>query len=428
VRDPGTGVGEAPARRVRLVVPRYGPGVPGGSEGLVRRLASALSTRRWEVEVWTTTAGEERTWAPAFPPGDDLDGDVRVRRFPVAFRRRAELFRQLHRGMFRLPPRLRPETAWVVAQGPFAPALVRALATGRDRPTLFTPYLYHPTLWGIPAAPHPRLLIPAAHDEPALRLRAVGRALAAADALWYHSGEERRLVETVQPIARQRPFAVGTVGIEPPDGLDRERFRSVHRLGRYLLCAGRVTPGKGVELLLRGFAGLRRSHPDVSLVLIGDPAGMPDPPEGVVALGWVSESERWFALAGAEAVVVPSRLESLSLVALEAWACGRPCAVNGDSPVLAGQARRSGGALLFSSPDGLAEAAARLLDDAPLAERLGTAGRDFVAAGYRWDDVVARLEALLAAGRARGGGRPPGWDGGDGLPGGPAGDPEAGPW
>src|SRR5487761_1526872 len=197
------------SRRIRLVVPRYGPEVSGGSERLARRLAHGLQRRRWEVEVWTTTAGDEATWSAAFPTGDDLDGEVRLRRFPVLGRRSPGLFHQLSRGVFRLPSALRPETAWLLAQGPFAPSLVRALATGDDLPTLFLPYLYHPTLWGLPAAPHPRLLIPAAHDEPALRLRAVGRAVAASDAIWYLTEEERALLETVHPLASQRPHAVG---------------------------------------------------------------------------------------------------------------------------------------------------------------------------------------------------------------------------
>ena len=92
-------------------------------------------------------------------------------------------------------------------------------------------------------------------------------------------------------------------------------------------------------------------------------------------------------------------MESLSLVALEAWACGRPCLLNGDSAVLAGQARRSAGALLFNSPTSLAEVATRLLDDAAEGDRLGTAGRSFVAREYRWGSVVRRLEGLLTAAR-----------------------------
>ena len=389
------------SRQLRLVVPRFGAGVSGGSELLMRRLATTLQRRRWQVEVWTTTAGDEATWSPAFPPGDDVDGGVRVRRFAVVGRRPPRLFHQMSRAMFRLPEALRPETAWLVAQGPFAPALIHALATGSDRPTLFMPYLYHPTLWGLPAAPHPRILIPAAHDEPALRLRAVGRAVAAADALWYLTEEERSLVETVHPVAASRPHAIGAVAIDPPLEIDRETFRRRRGLGRYLLYAGRATPGKGVELLLAGFALLRRHHPELSLVLIGDPGGPAAPPEGVVPLGWLSDDERWAALAGAEAVVVPSHLESLSLVALEAWATGRPCLLNGDSPVLVGQAERSGGALLFRDPQELAATALRLLADPDDSARRGDAGRRFVALNYRWNAVVRRLEELIGLGAER---------------------------
>jgi glycosyltransferase involved in cell wall biosynthesis len=382
-------------RRLRLVVPRYGPDVSGGSEQLIRRLAHTLQSRRWDVEVWTTTAGDETTWTPAFPPGDDLDGAVRVRRFEVMGRRQPRLFHQMSRAMFRLPPGLRPETAWLVSQGPFAPALVRALATGPDRPTLFTPYLYHPTIWGLPAAPHPRLLIPAAHDEPPLRLRTVGRAVAAVDALWYGTEEERTLLEAVHPVAARRPYAVGTVAIDPPIGLDRDAFRRDRGLGYYLLYAGRVARGKGVDLLLDGYALLRQRHPELSLVLIGDPGRLAAPPEGVLSLGWLDDDEHWSALAGAVAVVVPSSLESLSLVTLEAWAAGRPCLLNADSPVLAGQADRSGGALLFRDPGELSESAERLLADPDEAASLGEAGQRFVALHYRWNGVVRRLEELI---------------------------------
>jgi len=386
----------AAPRQLRLVVPRFGAGVSGGSELLMRRLAVTLQRRRWQVEVWTTTAGDEATWSPAFPPGDDVDGGVRVRRFAVAARRPPRLFHQVSRAMFRLPGTLRPETAWLVAQGPFAPGLVRALATGPDRPTLFTPYLYHPTIWGIPAAPHPRLLIPAAHDEAPLRLRAIGRAVAAVDGLWYGTEEERALLEAVHPVAARRPHAVGTVAIDPPTGVDADGFRRDRGLGRYLLYAGRVTRGKGVDLLLEGYAVLRRRHPDLSLVLIGDPDRLAAPPEGVLSLGWLGDEEHWSALAGAEAVVVPSSLESLSLVTLEAWASGRPCLLNRDSPVLAGQAERSGGALLFRDPEELVTAALRLLADPEEAARRGDAGRRYVALNYRWNAVVRRLEGLLA--------------------------------
>src|SRR5438445_2686293 len=149
---------------VRFVVPRYGTGIVGGSENLVRRLAQALSARGWNVEVWSTTAVDEATWDGDLPL-EERDGAVRVRRFPLARRRRPRAFHQFSRAMFRLPAAIRPEGAWIRAQGPYSPQLVRALAGAEPVAAVFTPYLFHPTVLGLPAAAHPRVLMPAAHDE-----------------------------------------------------------------------------------------------------------------------------------------------------------------------------------------------------------------------------------------------------------------------
>lgn len=397
----------ADADRLRIVVPRYGESAGGGSEALARRLAHGLREHGWDVEVWATNAGDEATWTPAGPAGDADDGGVRVRRFPVRWRRHPATFHQLSRGFFRLPAGMRPELAWLLAQGPWSPELVQALSAAEPRPTLFTPYLYHPTLFGLPAAPHPRLLIPAAHDEAPLRLRAVGRMVAAADALWYGTDEERELLESVHPVAAERPHAVGTAAVEAPAQLDPAGFRDRHALGRYLLYGGRATPGKGVEGLLEGFARLRARADGVQLVLTGEAGDGSLRGDGVVPLGRLDEAELWSAIAGAAAVVVPSFMESLSLLALQAWAAGRPCLLNGASPVLAGQAGRSRGALLYGSADEFADAAARLLDQPEAADRMGEMGRAFVAAGYRWDEVIRRLRGLIeAAGGAPGAAAP----------------------
>src|SRR4029079_17032829 len=96
--------------------------------------------------------------------------------------------------------------------------------------------------------------------------------------------------------------------------------------GPYLLYVGRIGVSKGSRDLFTHYERWRASDPahDVSLVLIGDAEiGIPKI-SGIVHLGRLSEQEKWDALAGCAAFVMPSLLESLSLVTLEAWAAGRP--------------------------------------------------------------------------------------------------------
>jgi glycosyltransferase involved in cell wall biosynthesis len=381
------------------VSPRYGAEVVGGAERLARLLAQSLHDAGWGVEVFTTCARDAVTWRNVVPAGESVDEGVRVRRFPVRMVRRPGVFHQFSRAFFKLPPGLRPEGLWVAAQGPWSPALVAAVRSAPPLPTLFLPYLYHPTLRGLPACPGPRLLMPAAHDELPLRLGVVGAAVAAAGAIWYGTDEEREMVERVHPVAAGKPSAVGNVGIVPPAAVDPAGFRARHGIGAdqpYLLYGGRVAAGKGMEELFEGVRLLREQRADVLLVLTGEAGTVTPASPGVLPVGRLDEQARWDALAGAGAVVVPSFHESLSLLALEAWAVGRPVVANAVSPVLLGQVLRSGGGIGYRGAAELAQAAGDLLSDPDVAAALGRSGRRYVDRMYRWELVHARLEALIA--------------------------------
>jgi glycosyltransferase involved in cell wall biosynthesis len=98
---------------------------------------------------------------------------------------------------------------------------------------------------------------------------------------------------------------------------------------------------------------------------------------------------------------VPSFHESLSLLALEAWAVGRPTLLNGASPALMGQGKRSGGAIIYHGASELALGATALLEDVARANQFGEAGRRFVEREYQWDAVHARLRSLIDAAARR---------------------------
>ena len=69
------------SRRLAFVTPRYGAGVVGGSESVMREAAHGLAARGHSVDVLTTCARDHYTWANEFPAGAEQDGLVTVRRF-----------------------------------------------------------------------------------------------------------------------------------------------------------------------------------------------------------------------------------------------------------------------------------------------------------------------------------------------------------
>lgn len=335
------------ARRVAIVVQRFGEDISGGAEAHARQVAQHLS-KHAQVEVLTTTAKDHLTWADEYASGTSRDGALKVHRFPVVRARQMRPFNRLSDRVFRAPQDFVTETHWLAEQGPLAPGLLRALAARRDDfdAFIFFTYLYAPTAWGVPLVKEKALVIPTAHDEPPLRFGAMRDVFEAPRALLCNTPEEVALIERHFPHAARR--RVVGVGVEPLQG-NAKRFRKAFDVeGPYLLYVGRMEAGKNVPELVRRHQALTRDFHDApALVLLG---GGDFKPRGtrVICTGRVDEQTKWDALSGALALVVPSSLESLSLVTLEAFAAGTPVIGNAASDVVAGQLRRSGGGVTFA--------------------------------------------------------------------------------
>jgi len=72
------------------------------------------------------------------------------------------------------------------------------------------------------------------------------------------------------------------------------------------------------------------------------------------------------------------------MVALEAWALGRPVLANGKCDVLKGQCIRSNAGLYYESYEEFVEALYSLESNGPLNARLGRNGREFFRQHYTW--------------------------------------------
>ena len=385
-----------------VVVQRYG-NVPGGAEAHARSVVQRLRPH-FAIEVATTNSTDYLTWKGDLTAGlDQVDG-VTVRRFPVE-RRRAWNFKLYERRAFRTGHTLEDERAFIDAQGPYAPELLDFLfRRGRDYDhVLFFTYIYYPTVLGLPLVPERAVLVPTAHEESAIGLTAYKPVFHGPRAIAYNTEEERRMVWRRFGNERVSNEIVG-VGIDVPAERDAARFRVKHGItGPYLLYVGRIGVSKGSRELFTHYERWRASDPahDVSLVLVGDAEIAIPMTSGVIHLGRLSEQDKWDALAGCAAFVMPSLLESLSLVTLEAWAAGRPVIVDARSPVLAGMARRAGVGLVYRTSAEFAEICELLMDDPGLGDRLGRSGADFVARTYTWPRVVETYLDLFAEVRAR---------------------------
>ena len=375
--------------RVGVVVQRYGE-VTGGAERHAQQLCEHLAPH-FQLTLLTTTAKNHLTWENAFPPGpDEVDG-LSVLRFPVTRTRNIRPFNTLSRAVFDKPNERLREEHWVAEQGPLCPGLLSHLETEREAYDgfIFFTYLYAPTVWGLPMVADRALLVPTAHDEPPIRFGVYGDVFERPQALMCNTPEEIALIERFYP-KHARARVVG-VGVDRPTAKPT-RFRERHGVHRpYLLYVGRLEAGKGIPELLSHHQALKARYEDAPDLVLAGEAHMELEGEGVRYVGRISEQDKHDALAGALAVVVPSRFESLSLLTLEAFAQSTPVLVNGHSEVLRGQVERSGAGWAYESLDSFITGLRQVGEQR---EPMGKRGLAY-ARRHSWPKVVAAFQEEL---------------------------------
>ena len=115
----------------------------------------------------------------------------------------------------------------------------------------------------------------------------------------------------------------------------------------------------------------------------------------VVCTGFLDEARKRDALAGALALVQPSRFESFSIVVCESWVQRRPVLVHGECEVLVGQVRRSGGGIPYSGFAEFEAAVELLMNNPDLTDQMGRRGREYVERRYDWATVIDGFERTI---------------------------------
>jgi glycosyltransferase involved in cell wall biosynthesis len=217
----------------------------------------------------------------------------------------------------------------------------------------------------------------------------------------YNSDEERALIHGIAHNDDVPGDVVG-IGSEIPTDVSAERARQTFQLdGPYVVYVGRIDRNKGFPELFRYFQRYRaQTGRALTLVLIGKAFVEVPADPAIRHLGFVDDRDKFDVIAGSEALIMPSYYESLSMVALEAWALGRPVVANAWCDVLVGQCLRSGAGLYYQDALEFGEVLDTLLTQPALAAELGRRGRQFYERHYSWPviehaylDMFARLSS-----------------------------------
>jgi glycosyltransferase involved in cell wall biosynthesis len=204
----------------------------------------------------------------------------------------------------------------------------------------------------------------------------------------------------VNPVvaAMVRPFASAVHVV--PSGFDPQRFPwpwpeddplAPPRRRTQIFFAGLVEEYmKGFHVLHAACKRLWASRQDFELVATGDPAGQVD--DFTRFIGWQSQGDLPRRIRQADMLVFPTIAEeALGRSAVEAMGTGRPVIASriGGLPFTVHDGETG---LLFEpgNADDLAQKIARLLDDEPLREQMGLAGRKKFEEEFAWPVIIER--------------------------------------
>lgn len=376
----------------------------GGSEAACRQFAEHLVAVGHDVTVLTSCAKSYVTWEDSYEEGESVLNGVRIVRLPVTGPRLPEHFGPQDQwlmsgrgrpGMWEherwahlMGPDLRGMRTWMIDNAVYFDAAV------------FMTYLYTTTTLGMPvlAGRLPVVFQPTAHMEPPLKVPIFDATFRLPDAYIFFTPEERQVVEDrfgFTPVG-----SVVGIGIDQsPSTGDPVGFGESIGIGHdpYLVYVGRLDPMKGVLELCNYFIAMKERHrTPLKLVLAGEAVIDLPEHEDIIVTGFLDEPTKQAAIKGSVALVQSSYFESFSIVLCESWVQARPALVQGASPVLRGQAMRSGGAIPYEGFAQFEQAVLMLLENVDLRTEMGRNGREYVESTYNWPHVIEEFESVIA--------------------------------
>jgi glycosyltransferase involved in cell wall biosynthesis len=224
---------------------------------------------------------------------------------------------------------------------------------------------------------------------------------------WRYRAVDRANARHATIICANSHYSVESIyrayGVYPrycPLGVDTDFFRSLNFPRQpEILVVGSLTKAKAPEFVLESAATLTKpplvrfvfnfSHAvsPVGLQKKAEKLGVP-----IALTNMASDHDLLEAYNRAVLVAVPSILEPMGFVPLEAFACGTPVVGVAEAGMRETVQDGRTGLLTERDPVKFGCAIKTLLDDQELCARLGAAGREYVLQNRTWDQACKRLE------------------------------------
>ncbi len=383
--------------KIAFVCQRYGTEVLGGAELLCKQLAEKLSGI-YDVTVYTTCALDYVTWGNHYSSGTEIINGVLVKRYRNVKRRsriRLALINQLINHGKSLSDK--EEEQWILEQGPVCPDLINAIVKDYEqyKAVLFMTSLYYPTVKGMMLNLDNAFLIPTVHDEPPINLRIYERVFNNAKGIFWNSFEEQAFANNRFPKTKDIPCALVGAGIDNPTG-DLSSIPNELEGKRYYVYAGRIDEGKGCMEMIDYYQRYNRETENApQLVLMGKQVIKIPKDPNIIYLGYVSNETKLAVMKNSIALLLFSRLESLSMVAIESMYMGRPIVVTGKSDVLKGHCIRSKAGLHFNNFQEFKEALDYLQIHKSEYKIMCENGIRYVEKNYKWDVIIEKYKGLI---------------------------------
>ncbi len=396
--------------QITLVVPWYGDDTTGGAETQARNLARALHAQGSAVAVWASTGRDSfhPTATAHYPAGHSTLDGIPLWRFRPSLPDARGIPHFFAQHPHLLPPLAYPKheldlLGSLLSSDELYAAIVREQ---QQRVFVFLPYPFPTTFWGAMLAPQRSVLLPCLHDEPYAYYQTYHTLMQQVRGVLANSPAEADLARRLYTLPDHR-LAVPGEGIDLTPIGDGARFRRQFVLAdgtRLLLYVGRRDASKNIPLLLTYMREYWAQRGDVAKLLLIGRGDLPIPPRmdarqhadaPVFDLGFQPEHTKHDAYAAADLFVLPSTIESFSIVLMEAWLQGTPALVNAACAVTADHVQRSGGGVTFDRYATFAAALDVLLPQPALRATLGARGAAYVRATCDWHTVARETYAAI---------------------------------